>query len=180
MRERLPNILMSSAVLLLGGVLAASTARAAEHREPDGFGKAKFGMSLVEIQKAYPPLRDASGPPATLKPGEKPPPFTLRIFELLDHPVGPLKHCRLEFRFLTAIQFPNTELYEIQFHCPQKDKIVEYLQDQYGPPTKATKEGLEWSGEKAVITEVPATGAFMFGDKKRSTLMQLSLLHYLM
>jgi hypothetical protein len=137
-------------------------------------------MSLADVQKAYPKLRDANGPPATPQPGEAPPPFTLRIFTLDDTPVGPMTHCRVEFRFLVAKPSPAAELYEVQFRCPEKEKVLEYLQDQYGPPSKVGTKDLEWTGQNTVITEVPASGAFMIGDKARSTRMQLTLLHYLM
>jgi len=147
----------------------ALVAAATEFHEPTGFGKAKFGMSVADVKKVNPKLE----PTEAMRKLEGKGPQMLAIYELKDQSVGTLKPCQAEFRFF------NDELYEVQFHCPDRVKIGEYLQKTYGEPTKTTEQAAFWMGKHSAVSLAPRTGAFGFSDLVRSQAMQSVLFTYI-
>jgi hypothetical protein len=149
-------------ILAAPGIMAAAD----KFPEPTGIGKAKFGMSVGEVRKLYPKLQPTKGTEEALKKGEQ----LVVIYEMDNQSVGPLKPCHTELRFF------KDELYEVQIHCPDRDKVVAYLQKTYGPSTKASEKSIFWKGEHSAVTLAPRSGAFAFDDLKRSQAMQAALL----
>jgi hypothetical protein len=152
------------AVILLCAVAvwAASAAAGETFVEPTGFGKAKFGMPVAQVHKLYPKLHPAKATEAAAGKGDQ----LLTIYLLEKQSVGPLKPCTAEFRFL------KDELYEIQFRCPDRVKVGEYLQKTFGTPTKVAENAAFWMGKNAAVSLAPRSGAFAYGDRERTQALQ--------
>jgi hypothetical protein len=133
--------------------------------EPDGFGKAKFGMNEVQLKALFPEAKEITPPP-----GEKAPAFGPKALLLENYSVGPLKNCRVELRL-----FQN-QFYETQCACPDKEKVAEYLKKTYGTATTMSPTNLIWTGEKTGISYLVGNGAFAIDDLARSKSLSLSLL----
>ena len=142
---------------------AASAAADMKTAEPTGFGKAKFGMSRAQVGKLVPKVHPNT---ATAAAEGKGAPLLMAIYEVEDQSVGPLKKCRAEFRFF------KDELYEVQFRCPDRVKVGQYLQKTYGLPDKMTENAVFWMGKHSAVSLSPKSGAFAFGDRERSQAMQ--------
>jgi hypothetical protein len=159
--------------VLAAGFFSLTAAHAAGFPEPDGYDKAKFGMTAAQVTKLYPKAKpEATSTPA---PGQAMPPFTLVTYTLDDQSLGPLKPCTVGFRFF------KDELYEIQFRCPRTDKqkITDYLQKRFGLATRVSDDAMSWTGKHTEISHVPAGGVFMFADLGRSRMMTFTLMNYL-
>lgn len=161
------------AVILLCavGVWAASAAAAEIMKapEPTGFGKATFGMSPAQVGKLFPKMQPTEATEATAGKGDQ----LMAIYQVEGQRVGPLRPCRVEFRFF------KDELYEIQFRCPDRVKVAQYLQKTYGVPTKATENAAFWMGKHSAVSLAPRSGAFAYGDAKRTQAMQAMLWSYM-
>ena len=149
--------------------MAASAAAEVKFKEPTGFGKAKFGMSVADVRKVYPQMQATKGTEQVAGKGGE---AFLLIFELDNQSVGPLKPCKAELRF-----FQN-ELYAVNFRCPDKVQVQQYLQKTYGLPTKTTERSAFWIGEHGAVSLSPSSGAFGFSDVKRGKAMQTVLFQY--
>jgi hypothetical protein len=158
------------------GVLLMFTAarRAYAFEEPDGFGGAKFGMRSEEVKKLYPKMRLLVRP--TPKAGEPKMEFPLSSYELDDQAVGPLKGCRVGFRFY------SDALFEVQFRCPKEDakRITAYLASRFGDPKPGPQSSLLWQGKTAMVTCAPKGKVFAFGDVERTKAMNMALMPYMM
>ncbi|MFI5394449.1 MAG: PKD domain-containing protein [Candidatus Binatia bacterium] len=146
------------AVGVMLAVAAHTPARAFE--EPDGFGAAKFGMRIAQVREVYPKLRAVPRPAP--KPDDPKLALPLTSATLDEQTVGPLTKCQVEFRFF------RNELYEIQFACPEKDKIGPYLTSRFGESRPGGWSSLLWKGTVVSVTYAPAAGAFAFGHMKRT------------
>ena len=160
LRRSIGSLCAIAAILLL-------PAHAKGFPEPEGYGKVKFGMSLAEVKAAYPEARQMGGEPHNDE-GQHAPRWD--FLELEGAKIEELGKCGLDFRF-----FQN-ELYEVQFRCPDRDKNLDYLQHKFGTPNRTSDKAWMWIGEKAAVTCNHHSGVFLFGDLKRSQLMQASLL----
>ena len=148
---------------------------AASFPEPEGLGAAKFGMTEGQVKARYPKMRLM--PPPT--PGQQRPAFALASYRLENQSVGSLRKCIVEFRFFRGADEAHATLYEVQFHCPDREQAIDYLQRQFGLATQTTDTSLMWIGKKAGVTLVPRSGVFSFDDLARSQTMQRTLLGYL-
>jgi hypothetical protein len=164
------RIRQALSVRLLAGVgwIVASQAAADTFHEPDGFGKAKFGMSEAQVKALYPQMEVIAEP--TVTPNTPPQPFRLAMYGLNNQTVGTLRHCSVELRFF------QLGMYEVQFLCPDKHAARVYLQKTFGAPTRAEENSLLWQGQKTAITYAPGSGAFMFGDIAATTKLNYALL----
>jgi hypothetical protein len=163
--------------LVVVSLLAAASALAASFPEPDGFGKAKFGMTEAQVKSLYPHLQFVTLP--TPLPGQTVP-FAVPAYRLDNQSLGPLQGCRVEFRFFRPAGHEQGELYEVQFLCPDKEQATDYLQRQFGLATSTTPSSLTWEGAHAAITLVPKGGVFSFDDRARSQAMQQTLFAYML
>jgi hypothetical protein len=146
--------------------VAASSLAADKFPEPTGFGTAKFGMSVDEVRTLYPTLHPSK---VTLQAAEKGKQLIV-LYELENQSIGPLHACQVDLRF-----FKN-ELFEVQFHCPERDKAVQYVHKTYGTATKTTPNAVFWTGQQATVSLAPQSGAFGFTDMKRAQTIQAALL----
>jgi len=139
--------------------------------EPDGFGKAKFGMNESKVKALYPKAQEVVMP--TPPPGE-PPPFILTMSTLENQSVGPLTKCKVTLRFF------EHELTDVQYLCAQKEEqVYNYLQKRFGAPTQVTAQrAATWVGQTSSVSEVRGTGVFMFSDLARSRKLSMKLLAY--
>jgi len=144
---------------------AIAAAAEVQFHEPDGFGEAKFGMPVAEVGHVYQTLRPAKIMEGATGKG----PRMLMIYDLDDQPVGPLAHCHLELRFF------NDELYEIEFRCPERAKVGQYMQKTYGLPTKVTATTALWTGKHSSVAFDGSSGAFVYRDLARGQAMQAAL-----
>lgn len=163
------NRLFLCAVLVSVTLPPVVSAAADKFVEPTGFGKAKFGMSVAEVHKLYPKMQPTKGTEEAMKKGGQ----LVLIYDLEDQSVGPLKPCAANLRFF------NDELYEVQFHCPDRVKVGQYLQKTYGEPTRTTEKAVFWMGKHNAVSLAPKTGAFGFSNLVRTQALQSILLNYL-
>ncbi len=149
---------------------AASAGAAMKAAEPTGFGKAKFGMSASEVTKLIPKLQPNKATAAAAGSKDA---LLMTIYDVEDQKVGPLTKCKAEFRFY------KDELYEVQFRCPDRVKVGNYLQKTYGLPDKMTENAVFWMGKHSSVALSPHSGAFSFGDLQRSQALQSLLFAYM-
>lgn len=156
--------------LLITTLLAAlyATSPAVAFEEPQGFGKARFGMSPEDFQREYPQAQLVNPP----SPAAEPKPVKLISYRLEKETVGPLADCRVDFRFFGA----KPELYEIQFLCPDRGAVGRYLTTEFGPPQSVSSSTLTWTGKKVGISFAAKAGAFSYGDLARSRNLQALLI----
>jgi hypothetical protein len=175
-KGRLPSARASKSITIimvaLAGAMSLAAASARAFEEPDGFGKAKFGMHPADVKAVYPNLTLISAPVPT--PGEQQLPFTLAFYDQTeDQAVGPLRKCHVQFRFF------QDELYEIQFRCPDKSEVTKYLIERFGDPNQTDQSTLMWLGARASVTHVRGAGTFAFADLARTRAETMTLLGYL-
>jgi hypothetical protein len=159
-----------AAILLFALAAAAVTAAEVKFREPTGYGKAKFGMSAAQVKKLYPKLEPAKATAEAAGNAQQ----LLAVYFLEDQRVGPLKQCKVEFRFY------KDELYEIQFRCPDRAGVGDYLQKTYGMPNQPSGNAVFWMGEHSAVSLAPRSGAFAYADRARSQAFQAILYKYMM
>jgi hypothetical protein len=154
-------------LLVLALLVTTPVRPAIGFNEPDGWGKAKLGMSEDAFTKAYPraPLVTPPPPPQT-----EPLLAPFSTYQLEHQQVGPLKGCGIQFRFYLH------ELYDLQFHCADKEAAMRYLQTELGTPTKTMGNALMWTGKERGASQVPKTGAFSFHDLQRGHAAQAAML----
>lgn len=138
--------------------------------EPDGFGKAKFGMNESQVKALYPKAQEIVMP----TPGE-PPPFTLTMYTLENQSVGPLKKCKVTLRFF------QHELTDVQYACAEdEEKVYTYLEKRFGTPKQApAKNAVNWVGTTTSVSEMRGSGVFMFSDLARSQRVSAILMAYM-
>lgn len=161
---------MSFVVLVVAActqIVFRAAALAAPFEGPDGFEKAKFGMSDSDFAKVYPSAKAASPTPAPDDPNAA---YGIAAFTREDIAVGPMKNCRASYRFY------RHELYDIQFVCPEKERIGEYLQSRFGTPNNTTPTALMWAGTTHGVSHVPKAGVFSFHDIPRAQAAQGAIL----
>jgi len=140
--------------------LAVASPAGAFTNEPDGFGSLKFGASAAAAKTAFPAI--------THKGTEE----FLSLYELHDQSVFGLKPCAL------ALRFVDDQLYEIQFACEQRDRVVRTLRKRFGEPTQDKAGSSVWLGERATVG-VNQAGLFSFSDRRRAQIANQKLLGYL-
>jgi hypothetical protein len=160
-----------SLVLAVGTLVAFTAVRPAHaFDEPDGFGRAKFGMPVAEVKKLYPKMKVPPVP--TPKSGETVPPFPVVSYALDNQTVGPLHKCHVELNFY------HNQLFEVQFRCPDKKAVTPYLVKRFGDPKPASPSSVVWQGARASVTHVPESGLFAFGDVELTKAETLGLMAY--
>jgi len=156
-----------AAVVAMAMTLAVGR-QAVAAKIPDGYGKAKFGMSELEVKNVFPKMEKLT--PA----GAGQPVIPLVVYQLQDQTVGTLKQCTVELRFF------ETKFYEVQCRCPDKEKVTAYLQKTYGSALRVEAQSMLWTGDKVGIQHVPGSGAFAIDDLERSKRLSLTLLAIVM
>jgi hypothetical protein len=155
-------------------VLAPAATRAADKStDLEGFGKAKFGMSEVQVKKLYPKVQEVPMP--TSAPGQGLP-FSLTNYTLANQSFGPLRKCAV------TLHFYEHGLTSVEYHCQEpKDKILDYLQKRFGPPTQiSARKAMSWTTEKFALTAMAQAATFKVSDLARSKQMSYSLLAYVL
>src|SRR5213594_1018 len=106
-RSRVSVGLALAGVCLLG-VWGASAAGLP--REPEGFGRAKFLMTIDRVKELYPDLQPL-GTPTDASAG-----FPVVDYVLHNQSLGDLKCTTVQFRFF------KKQLTHLQFYCGDKEK----------------------------------------------------------
>ena len=144
--------------------------------EPDGFGKAKFGMSEQQVKALYPEIQEMVMPtPPPEQAPKEPPPFALTTYNLDNQSFGPLKQCKVRMRFF------EHKLTDLMYDCANKDQVHDYLESRFGVPTSiSARRAITWFGNKTTVTEMGATQIFMISDLELGKRMSYTLLGYAM
>ncbi len=133
--------------------------------EPQGFGKARFGMSVASVQKLYP------GGTFTARSTARDM-VHMEFYKVEKQALGSLKPCSVEFRFAAD------KLYEIGFDCGRDVKVVTFLQKRYGNPQQIEPHGTYWQGQTVVIALNAQTRMFAFANRLLNQAVQQELLRY--
>jgi hypothetical protein len=150
-------------VVLAGALLAvgAQIAFAFEH-EPRGFGPLRFGMSVAAAKRALPAIKS--------KGSEE----FLALYELENQSVLGLHACHVELRFI------DDQLYEVEFRCEPKDKVVRALEKHFGAPVQQRPGATLWLSEKRSVALNPQSKVFSYSDRPLSAVAQQKLLRYVL
>ena len=130
--------------------------------EPEGFGKARFRMSLAQVKEIFPGL---TGMPEQSAEGRS----FLGFYSLDNQSFEQLKPCKLRF------VFTSDHLYEIRFDCEPEDEVVALLTKKFGEPTTESARGTFWYGERTMVTLNPTAKTFAFVDRQLSQSVQTQL-----
>lgn len=154
-------------ILVFVGALAASLALASRvgfafSNEPNGFGGAKFGMSPDAVKQVFPTLQSKGAEDF------------LAFYQLENQSVLGLKACRVDLRFV------DQELYEIQFHCEPKERVLATLKKEFGEPTEEKPGEVFWFSRTRAVSLNPRSTAFGFVDRERNDLVQHKLMQYML
>ena len=147
---------------------AAAPASTPAPHVPEGFGKAKFGMTLEQVRQLYPTL--APAPAATSAAYFRSPNLTRYWMTQVDVP-GLQGQCSIELRFWknqlwSVIVYYGTNAFS---------DVVENLQRTYGPPTTKTHDS-SWVLGTATITTSPGQMWFSLDDSEIGKDVQNALL----
>ena len=125
---------------------------------PEGFGKAKFGMTVEQVRQFYPTLIPA--PAVTGAASFRSPNMTRYMVAEVDVPG--LRHpCALELRFWKN-QLWSIIIYYAKNPFPE---VVENLRRNYGPPTTKAHDPT-WVLSKVTIVTSPAQLWYSFDDNE--------------
>jgi len=158
MKERM--IVWCAAVLCLA-VVAAAAEKAAEKKEPTGFGEAKFGMTADEVRGKFPKLEELTKNLGAVPVGG---PYITR-YVLWKQPLpGLSKPGDVEMRFWKG------KLWVIIVYCGEngKDAMLAALTKAYGPATNTDVRYPSWIGEKSSLVSEPNETRYTMNDNAMS------------
>lgn len=142
-------------------------------REPDGFGRATFGMAEEEVKAIYPDLTRQPLPQGTEPSMVAPTPeFSLNRYKLVDQTVGPLERCKVEFLFF------NHVFYQAIVTCPDKGQVESYLESQFGAPTIQKPPIKYWTGATGSVSYTSVSGVFLVENLSLSKAINMTMLHH--
>lgn len=154
------KIVATLAILLLGVQVALALTN-----EPRGFGKARFGMSVAEVKKIFPAMKEMVNP----KPEAA---ALLAVYKLENQSVYGLKPC------IVRLQFDPEKLYQVSFDCGRDIKVTAALQKQLGNPTQTGENAAFWIGDKTTISLNITSKVFAFIDRALTAGFQSRLGEY--
>jgi hypothetical protein len=162
MKNWLLQVAVFNAIAVLPYVMTVPMELAAAEAidPPDGVGQVKFGMSLEVAKQRYPNLM-----PPQQSSGETP----IEVHILPKQPVGTLESCNLYLRFVYK------KLNTIEAYCGDKDKVLAYLTETYGPPMRKEGRTWHWLWSDAVINLQPALGIFTMANRQDSDALNAQL-----
>lgn len=151
-----------------------ATSRASDW--PEGYGKARFGMSIEEFKNVYPEARRMGGEPTQEElaeldeHGHPKANQGLVVYTLEGQSLDELSPCTVKFRFAW------NKLYQIGFDCGRDPKVVDYLEKRFGKTR--TRQGVAeyWYGDRVVVSLNPTSYAFGFVDRELGTAVTNQLL----
>jgi hypothetical protein len=135
--------------------------------EPNGFGKARLGMTVEQAQKALPEMKPSRIPP---EGG----PALLAIYRADNQSIYGLKPCQMD------LYFDPQQLYQISFDCGRGEKVVAALQKKFGNPTEISERGAFWRGEHTTVSLNTKARTFAFVDRALNDGVQTRLYVYVM
>jgi hypothetical protein len=131
--------------LVLAAVAIANPAGAKEP-EPTGYGAAQFGMSVAQVEKIFPGMRELQLGEKLAAPAVYAP--SIRRFVLADQKLaGSEKPVTVELRFWKD-QF---WLYVTYFEEAYVDAVMAGLVQRFGPPGHGQPDRPLWAGDRTVI-----------------------------
>jgi hypothetical protein len=140
--------------------LAASASAMDKSKEPTGLGAARFGMSVEQVQRIYPGMRE-------LRQGEK---FAaaavytpnIRRFALENQKIaGRDKPTTIELRFWKD----QLWLYITYVDEAESSAVIEGLAKQYGPPDHNEGGRPLWAGDRTLILGEFPRGYYTIQDE---------------
>ena len=152
---------------------ASRVASGALLKDPDGFGRATFGMSEEEVKAIYPNLTPQPLPqsrePSTVAPASAP---SVSRHKLVDQSVGPLERCGVELLFF------NHVFYQAIVTCPDRGQVESYLRSQFGPPTTEKPPIKYWTGAIGSVSYTSVSGVFLVENISLSRAINMTILHH--
>ena len=125
---------------------------------PEGFGKAKLGMSVAEVQAHYPDLAPATGP--TRAAYFRAPELKRYLLPVTAVP-GLQSECKIELRFWKDRLWGVI----IDYRKNRFADVRALLRQQYGPPTLDGREPT-WIFPATTIMAVPLQGWYAIEDNE--------------
>lgn len=152
MRAR--NSIIGLLVVALLSLEAGAQAPTPKRDGPDGFGRAKFGMSVEEVKKAYPKMEVLD---RMLGAAVVSGPFVKRfLLPGMKHP-GLAKPTDVELRFWKDRLWVAI----VYFGDNPEAKVLEALRKQNGEPEPGSNS---WTGRKSTVVFVPRQRWYSVGD----------------
>jgi hypothetical protein len=155
---------LRSALLLLPFLLPGPSY--AFPNEPDGFGAARFGMTLDEIKKHFPELKPIGPAPQSSSQS----PLTLELYEIPSQPVLGIPNCSVRF------YLANTVLYRVAFNCGGDPRVGAALKGRFGPASEELEGNVHWLSEERGVSVNPRDLQFSFTDIPRQRAVLLAVM----
>lgn len=136
---------------LLAGIAAAfvlfsSSARAAQAKQPAGYGKARFGATVSEVKKAYPKLEELGSTQSLGAPIINGPDITRYVLHAETYP-GASHPIDVELRFWKG----KFWLYIAYFPAAESESVLAKLTETYGPSTTKSADYPSWKLETSNV-----------------------------
>ena len=154
------NKLTVLVILLVGSRLAL-----AFPNEPQGFGKARFGMTVAEVKKIYPAMKAVGNPTPEVA-------ALLAVYSLEGQSVYGLKPCVVTF------QFNPERLHHVAFNCGKDMRVITTLEKRFGEPTQGMPNNAFWIGDSTTVSLNTKSRNFAIMDKKLNDEFQERLRQY--
>jgi hypothetical protein len=155
------NLSRACVVVLIAAALAAPVACAALDNEPDGFGKAKFGMTVKTVREAFPAMRPLGQAPDS----------ALEIFTVDNQSFAGLQPCNVTFSFLAD------KLYETKLDCGRGPNVKETLYKTFGTPSDEEDNMTIWRGERTIVSMNTDVSTFAFASTAYREMLNQYILH---
>jgi len=133
--------------------------------EPHGFGKARFGMTVAEVKKIYPAMKEVGNPTPEVA-------ALLAVYQLEGQSVLGLKPCTVTF------QFNPERLHQVAFNCGTDMQVMTTLEKRFGDPTQGMPNNAFWIGDSTAVSLNTKSRHFAFMDKKLNDEFQARLRKY--
>lgn len=163
-RARAAWVAAVTALLVAGSAWAAGEAI----QVPDGWGKARFGMSEAELLAFYPKLTKLweSRPQEDVTTAIP----RISMFELTGQKVLEKSDCTIGFKFA------EDQLYFVQMNCGQDASIRQMLVRAYKGEPLEIQGALYWFGEERAVSLNPKSMQFAYFDRKLDEAVQQAVI----
>lgn len=155
------------AFTIMGWLPASALAASGFRPAPDGFGEIAFEASGDELRAAFPAVKKLGAPAGTV--GGDPASELVEAYQLADFPIEELGTCSVTFHLYMD------RLGKIDFFCRDRDKVGEFLEEQYGPHTSLLGTAKVWQGAFRIVY-TPHLGTFSFSSEKMQAELQTKLI----
>lgn len=132
--------------IAVGLLLLSCSVEAAAVKDANGYGKARFGATVNEVQKAYPKLEELTMNQSLGAPVIKGPDITRYVLHAETYP-GVSQPIDVELRFWKG----KLWLYIAYFPATESDAVLAKLVEDHGPSTSKSADYPSWKLEKSNV-----------------------------